>query len=316
MEIIFLGTSAGVPTKSRNVSAIALIESKGRSWHLIDCGEGTQHQLLHSHLSLNSLSTVFLTHLHGDHCYGLPGLLASAGLHGRTKPLKIVAPKGAKEWVELTQRISDLYLPYELEFVLPDEVKHRGFGQFSVSSIVLSHRIASFGFAFTETNVQRSIDIEKIKRAKIPKGPLWGRIQAGEDIEFNGVLYRANDLSSASASARKVIICGDNDQPDLLKHECKNCDVLVHESTFADDMKDRAKGVGHSYAQLIASFAQKAGVANLVLTHFSARYANDDNSLKNEARMHYLGNLYIAGDFDRFRLNSLGELELASPENT
>lgn len=309
MEIIFLGTSAGVPTKSRNVSAIALVESKGSSWHLIDCGEGTQHQLMHSHLTLNSLSTIFITHLHGDHCYGLPGLLASAGLNGRKKPLRIVAPLGAKEWIELTQRISDLYLPYELEFVINEDVGRCRFDQYLVSAIPLSHRVASFGFAFTETNIKSSLDIDKVNKIGIPKGPLWGAIQAGEDIDYNGTVYNSLDLCEDARSPRKIIICGDNDQPDLLYDESAQCDVLVHESTFADDMSERAKGVGHSYARLVASFAERAGIPNLVLTHISARYSGFHSVLEDEARSEYSGNLYVASDFDRFKLGILGSLE-------
>jgi len=314
MEIMFFGTSAGTPTKSRNVSAIAVIESVGSSWHLIDCGEGTQHQILHSQLSLNSLSTIFITHSHGDHCYGLPGLLASAGLNGRTKPLKIIAPKGIKQWIELTQQVSELYLPYELEFISPNDVSNCSFDQFIISSIPLSHRIACFGFAFTELHVKQSLSIENIKSKGIPQGPLWGRIQAGHDIEFEGMVYKSKDFCDEPRPPRKIIICGDNDQPNLLEFESKDCDVLVHESTFAEDMSESAKSVGHSYAGLIASFAQNASIPNLILTHISARYSNKLKTLQDEARREYSGNLFIASDFDRYNLNADGQLTLLPNE--
>ena len=115
--IQFLGTSSGTPTKQRNVSGLALQESKGRGWYLIDCGEATQHQLLHTKLSLNTLKGIFITHVHGDHCYGLPGLLGSAGMTGRTEPLTIVAPAGIREWIEATQRFTEFHLSFELNFV-------------------------------------------------------------------------------------------------------------------------------------------------------------------------------------------------------
>ena len=114
MEILFFGTSSGAPTKERNVSGISLIESQGGAWYLIDCGERTQHQAMRSRMSLTSLKSVFITHLHGDHCYGLPGLLASAGLSGRTEPLQLVGPDGLREWLELTKTVSELYLPLSL----------------------------------------------------------------------------------------------------------------------------------------------------------------------------------------------------------
>ena len=109
MNIVFLGTSAGVPTKTRNVTGIAVREERGNGWYLVDCGEGTQHQILHTSLSINALRAIFITHIHGDHCYGLPGILASAAMNGRKAPLKIMAPSGVREWVEATQQHTQLY---------------------------------------------------------------------------------------------------------------------------------------------------------------------------------------------------------------
>ena len=311
MEILFLGTSSGTPTKSRNVSAIALIESTSSAWHLIDCGEGTQHQILHSPLSLNSLSSIFITHLHGDHCYGLPGLLASAGLNGRTKPLRIIAPEETKSWIALTQQVSDLHLPYELEFINASDVVGHQFNMFSVSSIPLSHRITSFGYSFTESKPRPSLNVEKIKSKGVPQGPLWGKLKAGNDIEFEGVIYKSKDLCDTPKAPRKIIICGDNDTPDLLAKECKHCDVLVHEATFAEEFSERAKTLGHSYAGLVALFAQNAGLPNLILTHISARYPANPTELERQAKAIYSGNLYLAKDFDRYRLRTDSVLELS-----
>ena len=239
MEILFLGTSSGAPTKTRNVSAIALLESKGKAWYLVDCGEGTQQQILNSQLSLTTMAGLFITHLHGDHCYGLPGLLASAGLNGRTSLLKIVAPAGTEEWIEQTQQLSELYLPYELEFITPETVDNAAFGQFSVTSFPLSHRIECFGFSFVEAVVEATLNVEKLQQAGIPKGPLWGELKSGKDIDINGIKYIANEFKRVARKPRKIIICGDNDNPDLLESVCVDCDVLVHESTYAESMKER-----------------------------------------------------------------------------
>jgi len=315
LEILFLGSSAGVPTKTRNVSAIALIESKGSAWYLIDCGEGTQHQLLHSPLSLNSLAGVFLTHLHGDHCYGLPGLLASAGLTGRTNPLKIVAPVGTQEWIETTKKISDLHLPYELEFIETDVQSESLFGQFRVSAVALSHRITSFGYIFRDIKHNALLDIEKIRSAGIPQGALWGQLQAGADVTHDGQTFRATDFVKKQRP-RKFVICGDNDQPALLTQACANCDLLVHECTFAQNMAQRAKSVGHSYTTQIASFAQTARIPNLVLTHISARYGADTTLLEHEAMQAYSGNLFLAQDFDQYKLDTSSNLELITPRST
>jgi ribonuclease Z len=180
MNLIFLGTSSGVPTKSRNVSGVALRESKGRGWYLVDCGEGTQHQLLHTPLSVNDLKALFITHVHGDHCYGLPGLLASAGMNGRKKPLKIVAPKGIKEWLLATQLNTELYLPYDFEFIETEGLSDLAFNDMNISTVKLSHRVPSFAYVFTEKDSERALDIDKLIQDGIPKGPIWGMLCKGQ----------------------------------------------------------------------------------------------------------------------------------------
>lgn len=117
MDLIFLGTSSGTPTKQRNVTGLALAADSGKAWYLVDCGEATQHQLLHTPLSLNGLRAIFITHVHGDHCYGLPGLLASAAMAGRKDPLPIVAPKGIEAWIRATLELTAVFLPFALEFI-------------------------------------------------------------------------------------------------------------------------------------------------------------------------------------------------------
>jgi len=287
MDILFLGTSSGVPTNARNVSAIALIETRGRGWHLIDCGEGTQHQIMRSELSINSLMGIYITHLHGDHCYGLPGLLASASLGNRTEPLSIIGPESLQEWLDITMRISDLYLTFEINFAPVETLSDFELG-----------------------------DFEKLKEMGLPQGPLWGQLKSGADVEHEGKVYRSQDFVNDRASAKKVLICGDNDQPDLVKAHCGDCDVLVHESTFDKTMAEQAKKVGHSYAELVALFAEENTIPNLVLTHISARYrtASDGTGsielIRNEAERVFSGNLHIANDFDRFRLGKSGLLDL------
>jgi len=313
VEIQFLGTSSGAPTNRRNVSGIALVESKGSAWYLIDCGEATQHQLLRSHLSLNSLEAIFITHLHGDHFYGLPGLLGSAGLNGRTKPLKIVAPEEAEEWIALTIKVSQLHLPYELEFIPTRSGDLGDFDQFSVAGITMSHRITSYGYVFVETRAQASLNMEKLLEAGIPKGPLWGKLQRGEDVQHENKVFTAAEFTDDSKKRRKVIICGDNDQPELLESECRDCDLLIHESTFTKDMADRAKSVGHTYAKAIASFAEGTQLPNLILTHISARYLGDE--IQQEASSEYSGNLSVASDLDRFSLNSDAVMKLIESGN-
>ncbi|MCE0495390.1 ribonuclease Z [Vibrio salinus] len=317
MELHFLGTSAGVPTKNRNVSAIGLSESKGKRWYLIDCGEGTQHQLLRSRLSLNSLEAIFITHVHGDHCYGLPGVLASAGMNGRKTPLTIVAPRGIQEWLEATQKHTVLNLPYELRYLCSETDILPDFGQFTVSATALSHVIPSFSYGFTENDTVASLDTDKLAEKGIPRGPLWGELQAGADVCFNGKPILSRDFLKHTHKPRKIIICGDNDTPSLLKEECINCDVLVHEATFTETMAEKAREFGHSFARQVAQFSQDNRIPNLLLTHFSPRFSPlvsgspSIHDLKREAESVYSGQLFLAEDFQRYRLDKMGVLSLS-----
>lgn len=317
MELLFLGTSSGTPTKTRNVTGLALMEDQGRAWCLIDCGEGTQHQLLHTPLSVNDLQAIFVTHVHGDHCYGLPGLLASAGLNGRKSALTIVAPKGIQEWLESTMVQTQLGLPFELNFLRAESLRAWICRNLIIDSIELSHRVRSFAYSFAEASTEASLNIEKLTSDAVPQGPLWGQLKKGIDVEFEGRVLKSADYVGVTRRARKIIVGGDNDSPALLSEACKGCDVLVHEATYTRDiLANKAdENLGHSSANLVASFAQSAAIPNLVLTHFSARYqSNPDQSpsmvdIENEAIAVYRGNLFLAKDFARYRLDKSGALQ-------
>lgn len=320
MELLFLGTSSGTPTKTRNVTALALIEDQGSGWSLIDCGEGTQHQLLQTHLSMRDLQAIFITHVHGDHCYGLPGLLASAGMSGRQAPLKIVAPEGIEDWFRSTQALTQLHLPFEIEFVQTESTRGLPVGPWVVDAIELSHRVPSFAYSFTEAHVEPALDTEKLLRDGVPQGPLWGRLKKGQDVEHQGRLLRHADYLTHPYAPRKIIVGGDNDRPALLTEASKGCQVLVHEATYTADVAAKVgPGVGHSYAELVAAFAQSVGLPHLVLTHFSARYqANAEQGpsiedVRAEAARVYRGQLFLAEDFARYRLGRSGELSQIAP---
>lgn len=331
MDLLFLGTSSGTPTKARNVTALALLEDVGTSWYLIDCGEGTQQQLLHTKLSLNRLKAVFITHVHGDHCYGLPGILASAGMNGRIAPLSIIAPKGIEEWLKSTMLHTRLYLPFELQFIatesfliatgsvfIPTEsFRNWQTGNFIVETIELSHRVPSYAYSFTEAQVDSRLNVEKLAAHGIPRGPLWGEIKKGINVEYQGRILRSEDYLLYDNSPRKIVVGGDNDQPERLLVACKDCDVLVHEATYTADVAKKAgEGFGHSSAEQVALFAEAADIPNLILTHFSARYQADPakspsiEDVRNEAAAIYKGNLFIAEDFAHYRLSKAGELSL------
>lgn len=317
MKIIFLGTSSGTPTKNRNVSAQIIKRAQSKQWSLVDCGEGTQHRLLHTRLSLHHLHTIYITHVHGDHCYGLPGLLATASMSGRKSPLRMVAPGGIQVLIETVLQTTDLRISYPLQFVPIEEITERwDGGEFDVEIRALSHRVPSYAFGFYEKPGARKLDIEKLAADNIPSGPHWGQIQKGENVMLSDGRYiHAEQYLVAPPAPRKIIIAGDNDKPALLEDCAKDANVLVHEATYTDEVAQR---VGprpqHSSAKTVAQFAEQTQLPNLVLTHFSPRYQDDGSDsplrqLEEEARAYYHGHLFLACDLCVYRLNQEGVLQ-------
>lgn len=322
MEIIFLGTSSGVPTKTRNVSGLAIRKAHSRRWSLVDCGEGTQQQILKTNLSLNKLQTIYITHVHGDHCYGLPGLLASASMSSRTDPLIIVAPSPIENFINATQECTDLKLSYEIIFV---DVKDTTVGvsspaidvqEFDVQSIELSHRVPSYAYAFSEKNVVRKLNHVKLMQEDIEPGPEWSQIQKAETVTLSdGRIVNGNDYLLPERVPRKIVVAGDNDCPELLAQAASSANVLVHEATYTEEVaKKVGAGPQHSYAGLVAKFAEKTAIPHLILTHFSARYhdsldiSSSIMEVEDEARQYYSGTLFLANDFDVYQLNVQAEL--------
>ncbi len=315
MDLLFLGTSSGVPTKQRNVTGLAVLAETGKAWYLVDCGEATQHQLLHTPLSVNGLRAIFITHVHGDHCYGLPGLLASAAMAGRKDALPIVAPAGIEAWVRATLALTSVFLPYALEFVSTEMLTTWQDADVSVATAALSHRVPSYAYSFTERKVESYLDGERLTREGVAQGPIWGRLKKGEDVEHDGKILRAADYVRYPNPARKIVVGGDNDQPALLHALCQDAQVLVHESTYTQEVADKVgASVQHSSAAEVAAFAASVGLPNLVLTHFSARYQSDVSQspsiadIQAEAAAGYGGRLFLAEDFARYRLGRSGEL--------
>lgn len=314
MEIQFLGTSSGTPGKTRNVSGLALRTAAG--WVLVDCGEGTQHQILHTNFSLHDLRAVFITHLHGDHCYGLPGLLASAGMLNRTMPLTLVGPGPLRAYVEGVMAVTESGLPYPIDYVAVEDWDGAlVLNDLKVRASALSHRIASYAYHFTERVLERKLDTARLRAAGIASGPAWGELQRGIDVQLpGGATLRADDWILPARRPRSLIVAGDNDDPGLLLDAARGVHALVHEATYTEEtLLKVGPGPRHSSALRVARMAAAAGLPNLVLTHFSPRYQGGDGplsmaALEREARSLYAGNLYLARDFDRYALDRQGGL--------
>ncbi|MBD1598824.1 MBL fold metallo-hydrolase [Pseudomonas typographi] len=320
MELLFLGTSAGVPTRGRNVSATALLPANRKGWCLVDCGEGTQHQVLRTPLSLHDLDAVFITHVHGDHCFGLPGLFSSAGMSGRTRPLKLVAPAALEPWLAMTLEVSHSTLPFEVEFQAVESFGGVAVAEWSVTTLALSHRVPCWAYVFTEAKPEPRLDVQRLAAEGIPRGALWGQLAQGQTVVWQGRLLQGNDYRLAGRMAQRVVICGDNDTPALLREACGQAQVLVHEATYTQSVLEAGKqGYGHSSAQAVARMAEQAGLANLVLTHFSPRYQAAGGSgasiddIRQEAAAAYRGRLWLARDLAHYRLARNGLLEAVAP---
>lgn len=313
LHFTFLGTSSGVPTLTRNVSGLAIRNSKNKDWILVDAGEGTQHRIQQAKLSLQNLIAICISHVHGDHCYGLVGLLASAGMNARTAPLTIIAPKEIQQWIAVTAQLTDLHLPYPLHFIDANEATQiqQLTDNLSIQAHPLSHRVPSFAFSMIAQYTQKKLDTQALIQLGVPKGKAWGDLQQGLDIQFNGQTLKAVDFTQLQIQRAHAIVGGDNDRPELLAQACEDAQLLIHESTYTQAALDKVgSGPMHSSAKMVAEFAQQQGLSNLILTHFSPRHQDNagQQAIAEEVQAFYQGNFYLAHDFDQFSLDETGQL--------
>ncbi|USA54768.1 ribonuclease Z [Acinetobacter sp. C32I] len=313
LHFTFLGTSSGVPTLTHNVSALAIRNSKNKDWILVDAGEGTQHRIQQAKLSLQSLVAICITHVHGDHCYGLVGLLASAGMNARTAPLTIIAPEEIQQWIKATAQLTDLHLPYPLNFIDVNEATQilQITDELSIQAHPLSHRVPSFAFSIIAQYIQKKLDTQALIQLGVAKGKVWGDLQQGLDVQFNEQTLKAVDFIQIQTQRAHAIVGGDNDRPELLAQACQDAQLLIHESTYTQAILDKVgSGPMHSSAKMVAEFAQQQGLSNLILTHFSPRHQDSagQQAITEEVRQFYQGNFYLAHDFDQFSLDETGQL--------
>lgn len=278
MELYFLGTNAGVPTLQRNVTSIALrlLEERRSIW-MFDCGEGTQHQVLRSPIRLGKLEKLFITHLHGDHLFGLPGLLSSRGYQGGTSPLTVYGPPGLKAYLDISLAVSQSRIPYKIEIV-----EHTGGtvfedDGFKVEAALLEHRIDSYGYRVTEKDSPGSLNTELLKSYGLKPGPIYGKLKKGEDvITDEGIRICAADVVREPKRGRIVTILGDTRPCSGALELSLDADLIVHEATFGHDLAEMAYQYHHSTARQAAELAKEANAGQLLLTHFSSRYSSSE----------------------------------------
>lgn len=283
LSITFLGTSASRPTVERGVSAVSVVR-EGETM-LVDCGEGTQRQMMRYGVSFNFGDLLF-THFHSDHVLGALGLMRTLSLQGRTEPLHIWGPRGINQMMKKAEALGGERLTYPVEVtevtagvpiarkeycILPYPVEHRG--------------AVAVGYALIEDERRGRFNPDLARELGIPEGPLWGKIHKGEAITLDdGRVVEPSVLVGPTRTGRRLVISGDTRPCPATVEVSRGADLLVHESTFGDEEAARAVETGHSTAREAAQMAAEAGVKRLVLTHFSARYSRDPSELDREAK--------------------------------
>jgi ribonuclease Z len=309
MELVFLGTGAGIPAKERNVSSIALqlLEERGGTW-LFDCGEATQHQILHTSIRPRRMEKIFITHLHGDHIFGLPGLLGSRSFQGGETPLTIYGPAGLKEFVEVAIRVSRTHLRYPINVVEVTNGTIFEDDQFTVEAQLLEHGIPSYGYRIVEKEQPGTLLVDKLKQEGISPGPHFKKLKLGESIRLSdGRVINGKDYIGAPIPGRIITILGDTRYTEQSVHLAKHADVLIHEATFSHDEADLAYEYFHSSTVQAANIAKRANVKKLLLTHISSRYQkNDALQLLEEAKQAFT-NVDIVHDFYTYRVQRRGK---------
>ena len=314
MKLTFLGTSAGKPTKERNVSALGLEFDQDNKWYLFDCGEGTQRQIIRSRLSIGKLDTIFITHLHGDHYYGLPGLLGTKKLDKAFRPLNIYGPKGSKKFLKCVMDVSAEHLGYRLKIIEYEPEETFLFDQFSLKVLPLVHSKESVAFYIKENDISNKLNEKKLRATGLEPSALYGELKKGRSVTFQGKKLEPKAFMLEAIRGRRLIIAGDNSRPDVLGSYLDDLDLLVHECTYTQKVYDDLPvKVLHTTAKELGITAQEKHVKNLIATHINPRYNKKSSMgvemIYDEIKHSYEGKLFIANDFDVYRLKRDGSLE-------
>ena len=284
LKIVFLGTSSAVPTAKRGLSSTVIV--RGNEALIFDAGEGMQRNFLNSNIGFRRKMSIFITHMHSDHVVGLLGLLQTMALFKRKEEVRIYAPKELLAFIIINQKLLNFSLPYPIRFQEVREgivVKAR---DYKVSACKAEHGIEAYSYCFEEFPRPGVFYPEKALALGIPEGHLWHKLQHGESIEIDGKVIRPEQVTGSKRKGRKIGISGDTRPSSNLIEFFKGCDVLVFDSTYAEEHATNALENMHSTASEAALLAYKADVKLLVLTHFSARY-DDTSILVNEAKRIY-----------------------------
>ncbi|SBO44495.1 ribonuclease Z [Cyanobium sp. NIES-981] len=306
MQVTFLGTSSGVPTRSRNVSAVALrLPQRSELW-LFDCGEGTQHQFLRSDLRVSQLRRIFVTHMHGDHVFGLPGLLASLGLAGNCPGVDVYGPDRLRDFLEGVLHTSSTRIGYPIRHHRVRSAAEAGTlllddGELTVRCTPLTHRVPAYAYRIDQKPRAGRFDVTKAQALGIPPGPVYASLKQGKTVTLDdGRIIRGASLCGPPRPGASVVYCTDTVFCEAAVDLARGADLLIHESTFSHGEAELAFQRQHSTSTMAAQTALSAGVRQLALTHLSPRYvpggAISPDDLLAEARAIF-PNTLLAKDF-------------------
>lgn len=292
MKLVFLGTSAAQPTENRGLSCICL-ERDGEIL-MFDAGESSQISFMKSGLGWNKKMKLFVTHMHGDHCVGILGLLQTMSMQNRTETLEIFGPSGIEEFIGANIKVLNFGLSFPVLITIIKEGKIFEGEKFSVRVCKANHSVTAFSYLFEEKDKPGRFNLEKAKQLGIPEGKLWSDLQKGHDITINNKTIKPDQVLGEKRPGKKIGISGDTMPTTELEKFFEDCDYLVFDSTFLDEEKDRARDTCHSTAKQAATLGKNARVKNLILTHFSARYKDEEGHLKEAQEIH--GSVITAKD--------------------
>ncbi|RMW39170.1 MAG: ribonuclease Z [Nitrosopumilus sp.] len=284
MKLVFLGTSAAQPTENRGLSCICL-EREGEVL-MFDAGEAAQISYMKSGLGWNKKMKIFVTHLHGDHCVGILGLLQTMSMQNRTEPLEIFGPSGIEEFIAANIKVLNFGLSFPILINTIKDEKIFEDEKFSICTCKANHSITAFSYLFEEKDKPGRFNVEKAKELGIPEGELWNKLQNGKEIIVNEKIIKPEQVLGEKRPGKKIGISGDTMPTKELEQFFEECDYLVFDSTFLEAEKQKAQDTCHSTAKQAATVAKNAKVKNLVLTHFSARYRDEVEHLKEAKEIH------------------------------
>jgi len=301
MRLIFLGTSSATPTPRRFLPSVALVRLG--EMFLFDCGEGAQIRFRRANLRFSRLSWILISHMHGDHVTGLPGLLMSQQMNERLEPLRLVGPVGLREYVQANRRLLRTDFSYDLQFTElsgAEELVYEG-PEYTIEAARLDHRLPTYGYAVCERDRPGHFDVAAAQALGVPAGPLFGKLQNGATITLpDGTTVRPEQVLGEARRGRRVTYVTDT-RPCaaavLLAHEA---DLLIHEATFGAELAEEARQKKHATSVEAAEIARMAGAKRLVLTHFSPRYT-DVEPLRLEAAAIFPAT-EVAADLREFEL--------------